>query len=51
LSHWLDQETRGRDEHARQVALFERVQEAQARGLNPSAIGKLLGIACPTADK
>jgi transposase len=51
LGRTKDQEARGRDEHERQVALFHRVKEAQARGLNPSAIAKLLGIARPTAYK
>jgi transposase len=51
LGRSKDQQARGRDEHERQLALFHRVKEAQARGLNPSAIAKLLGVARPTAYK
>ena len=51
LGRTKEQDARGQDEHERQVALFHRVKEAQARKLNPTAISKLLGICRRTAYK
>lgn len=45
------QEAQAREEHRRQRALYTQVQAAKARGLNPTAIAKLLGISRQTAYK
>jgi transposase len=45
------QEAQAREEHQRQLDLYTQVQEARGRGLNPTAMAKLLGISRQTAYK
>lgn len=45
------QEAQARTEHQRQLELYTQVQAAHARGLNATAVGKLLGISRVTAYK